>query len=185
MGQLIIHVSKWMRNLLTTFVAIYLLMCIPLLIIFIVEHIVYGAVFSLILTIFPILIMYSLSMTRLLHVCISSSHIISKLYFLKKNCLSWENVRYVAVFIGISGKKTFGTRYVWSPYILFSDYTIDKKHCYLTSYKPRTQIAIRIGEDNADTILPIINEKLGLSLSYEQLLEIKFKEPVILDLTNR
>ena len=185
MGQLIIHVSKWMHNLLTIFVAIYLLMCIPLLIIFIVEDIVHWAFLSLILTISPILIMYSLSATRLIHVCISNSHIISKLYFLKKNCLSWENVRYVAVFVGISGKKTFGARYVWSPYILLSNDAIDEKHCYLTSYKPRTQIAIRIGEDNADEILPIINEKLGLSLSYEQLLEIKFREPVILDLSDR
>lgn len=126
--------------------------------------------------------LYLLSKNSILCTCISNKILVSKFYCFKCCELPWDNINYMAIFIGVTSGIYAK---IWSPYILFSDYTIDKKHCYLTSYKPRTQIAIRIGEDNADTILPIINEKLGLSLSYEQLLEIKFKEPVILDLTNR
>ena len=135
-----------------------------------------------ILSILPPFGLYFLAKNSVLYARISSRNLVSKFYGFKCCELSWDKINYIAIFIGVTSGNYAR---IWSPYILLSSDVIENKHCYLASYKPRTQIAIRIGEDNADTILPIINEKLGLSLTYEQLTEVEFRKPLMLELSNR
>ena len=120
-----------------------------------------------------------------MHTCISEKGIKSKYYFIKKCELNWKDVRHVAIFKDLGGTDKWAiSRFNPSPCILISNAKIERKHCNITTYKSRRQIAIRITPKNIDDILTIMSDNLGMpfNFSYDDLIKMAADEPQIFEI---
>lgn len=118
-----------------------------------------------------------------LHTCIYDNELVSKLYWFEKRRLKWEEIKYVAVYCDMGDRRISGHHK--SPCIVVSNEEIKPNHCRMFLVKSSRNIIIRVTEENADAVIPFVNEKLGLSFEYEKLLEIEFGKPFIFELTER